>query len=238
MDNDEKARNLMQCLGYIKWQQAALKEKQREIQLLKSNEQGLKSKSVHNYNQLASQVMQKECEINDLNVSLSRSNEEKQKLMVELKEKDELINKFDAMQEINNDSGFGEQNLTDNDETQEQYPCNDDSGLGEQNLTDIAETQEQNARKQPVAIQQNEFKCEEPNCSKSYKKKESFNRHKQRHKTRLDCPEPNCNYWFSQTSDLKRHMLRHSGAKPFSCSVCLKQFSTKSNLKQHSKVHN
>lgn len=79
------------------------------------------------------------------------------------------------------------------------------------------------------------FICSFEGCGKSYGKKDSFNRHKLRHKTKCICDI--CGMTFNQISDIRRHMVRHSGNFAFACKICTFKSGQKSNLTRHLKCH-
>ena len=81
----------------------------------------------------------------------------------------------------------------------------------------------------------NKYKCEI--CNKSYRLKNSYQKHLLTHKTKkFKCDK--CHASFCFNSKLKRHNLIHTDIKDFKCNICDTAFNLKYNLKVHMRIHN
>ncbi|KAM0673955.1 hypothetical protein GVAV_002473 [Gurleya vavrai] len=81
----------------------------------------------------------------------------------------------------------------------------------------------------------NLFKCEFPDCNKTYNKKSRLAEHNNTHtQTRpFQCPKcPKCYY---KRYHLQRHFLTHSGEKAYVCEDCGSGHYEKSKLREHKK---
>ena len=79
------------------------------------------------------------------------------------------------------------------------------------------------------------YKCEVPNCLKSFKGIEEWNRHHRiHHKFKLKCAV--CSRKFTTPSAHRAHRNFHAPYR-YTCTHCNKKFSFQSGLKQHKTVH-
>ena len=86
-------------------------------------------------------------------------------------------------------------------------------------------------------MQAKPFRCEHPDCDKSFSTKFSLRRHSATH---LDERPFKCNYCeksFVLRQYLKEHIYTHTGEKPFVCRICGKSFRQAGKLSIHRKLH-
>ncbi|KAF5302224.1 hypothetical protein FQA39_LY10263 [Lamprigera yunnana] len=89
------------------------------------------------------------------------------------------------------------------------------------------------------------FRCDVPNCDKSYLYSFHLRRHKETHSNKqkhegLKCPTEGCNLELANKYSLKKHMKRKHNSEreyPFTCETCNQGFTRKKRLLQHSFTH-
>jgi uncharacterized Zn-finger protein len=80
-------------------------------------------------------------------------------------------------------------------------------------------------------VKSNTYTCEV--CSRSFKFKSKFIRHKRIHTGERPYVCKTCGYSFTQSHHLKRHEEKHTGEKPFVCEICGYSFTQNGNLIRH-----
>ena len=80
------------------------------------------------------------------------------------------------------------------------------------------------------------FKCDFPNCEKSFQKLINLRKHSKAHyknKKIYICPYEGCKKCFSAYYSLNSHYRIHTGNMPFRCEICDKKFFDRANWQYH-----
>lgn len=228
---EQKEKNIR----HVRVMEYELNDKRNEIKTIKSEKKQLQTKIIQLENDiqiLSNTITQADIKNGDLSAEINEMYTANKKLQNRIEnvetEKKEIERKY-----LNS---LKSQPIFENDYSLITNEANSSENEGQIDaMLAISEPSTSSAAKyKKVGIKPNEkvFVCE---CGKTYDKKRSFDKHMQRHKTKITCEI--CKKKFQQAHDLKRHMLHHTGLKQFKCDLCEKRFTQKCNLLQHLKVH-
>ncbi|XP_039977931.1 P43 5S RNA-binding protein isoform X2 [Xiphias gladius] len=81
------------------------------------------------------------------------------------------------------------------------------------------------------------FKCNQPNCSLTFKKRRQFKLHLKEHGAPVEfkCSKEGCAATFDSHITRKAHEKKHAAS--FSCKVCKKVFKKADSLRRHKRIH-
>jgi KRAB domain-containing zinc finger protein len=80
------------------------------------------------------------------------------------------------------------------------------------------------------------FKCNFPNCNKSYSIKSRLNLHLLTHTGKKNFVCNLCGKSFYEKGNLKTHLKFHSEKRPYQCQYCDKNYKTNGHLKDHIQI--
>ncbi|KAH3684727.1 hypothetical protein WICPIJ_004313 [Wickerhamomyces pijperi] len=88
-----------------------------------------------------------------------------------------------------------------------------------------------------VEQREKKFRCDEPDCFKSYTRPSLLEQHKRSHTNERPYQCRECQKRFFRETHLKSHIWTHSSTKPLSCPQCNKGFITNQQLTRHRRAH-